>query len=93
MISADGTQIAYDTVGSGEPVILVGGVFSYRAWPQPGQLAQLLSRRFMVVNYDRERDRAQRVLPNGRHLVLAGQGHNVSMKAVAPVSEEFFAGE
>jgi pimeloyl-ACP methyl ester carboxylesterase len=53
VISADGTRIAYDTVGSGEPVILVGGVFSYRAWPQPRQLAQLLSGRFTVVNYDR----------------------------------------
>jgi pimeloyl-ACP methyl ester carboxylesterase len=53
VISADGTRIAYGIVGSGDPVILVGGVFSYRAWPQPRQLAQLLAKRFTVVDYDR----------------------------------------
>src|SRR5215217_2616231 len=53
VLSADGTPIAYDKTGRGEPVILVGGLFSYRAWPQPRELARLLSRRFTVVNYDR----------------------------------------
>src|SRR5829696_1146665 len=51
--SKDGTKIAYDRTGDGEPVILVGGVFSYRGWPQTRRLAELLSRRFTVVNYDR----------------------------------------
>jgi len=51
--SKDGTKIAYDRTGDGELVILVGGVFSYRAWPQTRRLAELLSRRFTVVNYDR----------------------------------------
>jgi pimeloyl-ACP methyl ester carboxylesterase len=31
------------------------------------------------------------VLPDGRRFELARQGHNVSMKALAPVVEEFFA--
>ena len=32
------------------------------------------------------------VLPNGRHHELKGQSHNPSMKALAPVLAEFFAG-
>lgn len=32
------------------------------------------------------------VLPDGRHRLLAGQSHNVSMKALTPVLREFFAG-
>ena len=31
------------------------------------------------------------VLPDGRRFELARQGHNVSMKALAPVVEAFFA--
>jgi pimeloyl-ACP methyl ester carboxylesterase len=53
VLSADGTPIAYDKAGHGEPVILVGGLFSYRAWPQTHELARHLSRSFTVVNYDR----------------------------------------
>jgi hypothetical protein len=30
VISKDGTRIAYDRTGRGEPVILVAGAFSYR---------------------------------------------------------------
>ena len=33
VISADGTPIAYDRAGSGDPLILVGGMFSYRRFP------------------------------------------------------------
>lgn len=51
--SKDGTEIAYDHLGSGPPVILVGGLFSYRAWPQIGELAERLSECFTVINYDR----------------------------------------
>jgi len=53
VLSADGTAIGYDEVGRGEPVILVGGLFSYRAWPQTRELTGLVSRSFTVVNYDR----------------------------------------
>ena len=51
--SADGTTIAYDRSGSGEPLVLVAGAFSYRRYPGQVKLAQLLSERFTVYNYDR----------------------------------------
>ena len=51
--SADGTPIAYDRTGGGSPLVLVGGAFSYRRWKGFLQLADLLSDRFAVVNYDR----------------------------------------
>src|ERR1044071_2635903 len=51
--SPDGTTIAYDRVGEGEPVVLVGGAFSYRRFPGQVKLARLLSARFTVYGYDR----------------------------------------
>jgi pimeloyl-ACP methyl ester carboxylesterase len=51
--SADGTAIAFDKLGAGPPVILVGGAFSYRKFSRNVQLAELLAERFTVVNYDR----------------------------------------
>lgn len=53
VISKDGTSIAYDQSGQGPVVILVGGAFSYRAYPGSVRLAELLSKRFTVINYDR----------------------------------------
>ena len=51
--SADGTTIAYDRTGAGDPVVLVAGAFSYRRYPGQVKLAELLSGRFTVYNYDR----------------------------------------
>jgi pimeloyl-ACP methyl ester carboxylesterase len=51
--SQDGTAIAFDAVGEGPPLIVVGGAFSYRGWKGFRQLAELLGPRFTVVNYDR----------------------------------------
>ena len=51
--SNDGTRIAYDRIGQGEPVILVAGAFSYRKYPGQVKIAELLSRTFTVINYDR----------------------------------------
>lgn len=51
--SKDGTRIAYDRTGRGEPVILVAGAFSYRKYPGQMKLAELLSPHFTVFNYDR----------------------------------------
>lgn len=51
--SADGTAIAFDRVGDGPAVILVGGAFSFRKYKTTVQLAELLAPRFTVVNYDR----------------------------------------
>ena len=51
--SRDGTTIAYDREGDGDPLILVGGAFSYRRYPGQVKLAELLSARFTVYSYDR----------------------------------------
>jgi pimeloyl-ACP methyl ester carboxylesterase len=49
--SKDGTPIAYDRLGSGPAVILVGGAFVDRSENAP--LATELAKRFTVYNYDR----------------------------------------
>lgn len=51
--SADGTAIAYDELGAGPPVILVGGAFSFRKYRRSVELAELLAEHFTVFNYDR----------------------------------------
>jgi Alpha/beta hydrolase family len=49
--SADGTRIAYETVGSGPPVVLVEGAFGTRASAR--EYASTLSGRFSAAGYDR----------------------------------------
>ena len=51
--SGDGTKIAFDRLGAGPPVILVGDAFNTRSFGPNGGLAALLAERFTVVNYDR----------------------------------------
>lgn len=51
VISKDGTAIAYDQLGQGPAVIVVGGVLGDRSQQAP--LAGLLSEHFTVFNYDR----------------------------------------
>ena len=52
--SKDGTIIAYDHWGNGPAVILVDGALQYRAFDQGMvQLAELLSKHFTVIHYDR----------------------------------------
>src|SRR5206468_8982061 len=56
--SKDGTPIAYERLGSGPPVILVGGGLVDPATGRAGRwenapLAQELAARFTVYNYDR----------------------------------------
>lgn len=53
VFSKDGTKLAYDKVGQGPALILVGGAFSYRKFPGQVQLASLLADRYTVYNYDR----------------------------------------
>jgi pimeloyl-ACP methyl ester carboxylesterase len=53
VISKDGTTIAYDQLGNGPTVILVGGAFSYRLFPGSVQLTEILAKHFTVINYDR----------------------------------------
>ncbi len=52
--SRDSTTIAYETMGSGPPLIFVHGAMQYRGIdPLTPQLAALLADRFTVVQYDR----------------------------------------
>lgn len=53
--SQDGTQIAFDKVGSGPAVILVNGAIAYRAFDDGtlARLTELLAKHFTVYNYDR----------------------------------------
>ena len=50
-ISQDGTVIAFDRQGAGDPVILVGGALCDRGIHR--ELADFLAPHFTVVNYDR----------------------------------------
>ena len=49
--SSDGTKIAFDRLGDGPPVIVVGGQLCDRALTRP--TAEELAKRFAVFNYDR----------------------------------------
>lgn len=49
--SADGTRIAYDLLGTGSPVVVVGGATCDRA--KMSGIAEWLARHHAVVNYDR----------------------------------------
>jgi pimeloyl-ACP methyl ester carboxylesterase len=49
--SKDGTTIAFDRLGAGEPVIVVGGALCDRAKLRP--TAEALAQHFTVFNYDR----------------------------------------
>jgi pimeloyl-ACP methyl ester carboxylesterase len=51
--SIDGTTIAYDREGEGPAVILVNGALGYRKFKLMTTLADLLSERCTVINYDR----------------------------------------
>lgn len=49
--SPDGTTIAYDRIGTGPPMIVIGGALQGRATYAP--TAEGLARYFTVINYDR----------------------------------------
>jgi hypothetical protein len=49
--SKDETAIAFDSSGDGPPVVIVAGALSGRA--SNSALAELLAKRFTVLNYDR----------------------------------------
>src|SRR6516225_9646514 len=51
--SKDGTEIAYEQVGQGQPVILVDGALCSRQLGPMGPLAALLAPHFTVFKYDR----------------------------------------
>jgi alpha-beta hydrolase superfamily lysophospholipase len=49
--SGDGTTIAFDRLGEGPPVVIIGGGPTHRSANAP--VAKLLSEQFTVFNYDR----------------------------------------
>lgn len=49
--SADGTTIAFDRLGTGPALVVIGGAMNTRLSPYP--LATMLADRFTVVSYDR----------------------------------------
>ncbi len=49
--ASDGTQIAFERLGEGPPVIVVGGATCDRAMTRP--LAEELAKHFTVISYDR----------------------------------------
>ncbi len=51
--SADGTEIAYTTLGTGPALIIVDGAFCYRDNGPAAQLASVLAEHFTVFTYDR----------------------------------------
>lgn len=51
--SVDGTRIAFEYVGRGEPVILVDAALCWRGMGPSRPLAERLAPHFMVVTYDR----------------------------------------
>jgi pimeloyl-ACP methyl ester carboxylesterase len=51
VVSQDGTEIAYDTYGSGPGLVLIAGAFTDRSFFAP--YAEALAGGFTVVNYDR----------------------------------------
>jgi pimeloyl-ACP methyl ester carboxylesterase len=51
VVSKDGTRIAYEVAGTGQPLILVVGAFNDRATGLP--LTEMLEQHFTVFNYDR----------------------------------------
>ncbi len=54
VISKDSTQIAYDRLGQGPALIMVGGAFQYRSFdPRTAHLAELLAKDFTTYHYDR----------------------------------------
>jgi pimeloyl-ACP methyl ester carboxylesterase len=53
LISRDGTLIAYETVGQGQPIVLVDGAFGHRGFGPNPALAKALAVDHKVVTYDR----------------------------------------
>jgi pimeloyl-ACP methyl ester carboxylesterase len=53
VISKDGTTIAFNSSGQGEPIILVDGALCSRSFGPMPKLTRLLSANFAVITYDR----------------------------------------
>ncbi len=72
--SKDGTQIAYETKGSGAPLILIDGALCYRSFGPMGALSELLAPHFRVFTYDR---RGRGFSTNGKPFALAREVEDI----------------
>jgi pimeloyl-ACP methyl ester carboxylesterase len=90
VISADGTRIAFDRLGAGPPLIVIGGILCDRETTRP--LAEHLSAYFTVINFDR-RGRGESgitaLLPDGHHTLLKDADHAAPPELVAPAVTAF----
>lgn len=77
--SSDGISIAFDRLGNGQPVIVVGGQLCDRVGGASPD---------WMIDVGRQ---VADALPNGRYEVLEGQEHVVAPEVLAPVLAEFFA--
>lgn len=95
--SADGTAIAYESVGSGPSLVLVDGAMCYRRMGSgPRDYYSSVSCPTLVMAggkspaYMRNSQEAiAEALPIGRLETLPGQTHMVKAKVVAPVVASF----
>ncbi|MFA5943418.1 MAG: alpha/beta hydrolase [Candidatus Thermoplasmatota archaeon] len=51
--SKDGTQIGYDKLGQGPPLVIVNGALSVRTFVFARKMAEAIAQQFTVYNYDR----------------------------------------
>ena len=51
--SADGTRIAYETIGAGAPLVIVWGALGVRSSPFAKAMRDELAKSFSVIDYDR----------------------------------------
>src|SRR5512138_2914378 len=72
--SKDGTQIAFETKGSGAPLILVDGAICYRSFGPMGALSELLAPHFTVYTYDR---RGRGFSTNGKPFAVAREVEDI----------------
>jgi pimeloyl-ACP methyl ester carboxylesterase len=94
--SADGTRIAFERLGEGPPVIVVGDVS--RGGAVPEELVRALTMPTLVISgsaspgfFQETAARIAELLPIGAHVVLEGRDHGASADAVGPVVAEFVA--
>lgn len=94
VISKDGTEIAYDKVGRG-PAVIVG-----EDRIVPNERVALITAPTLIMEGSASAETMPfmhatanaltKAMPNARHQVLEGRGHDLDPNVLAPVLAEFF---